>query len=370
MPPKGATNKKSLEKEKKQKIEDKTFGLKNKNKSKKVAQFVKNVEQQVNNNVNQKKAANRTDQAKKDKELAEKAKKEMADLLKPTIVQAKVPLGVDPKSIVCEFFKAGQCTKGNKCKFAHDLMVARKDAKIDIYTDRRNADDKAVDSMENWDDDKLKKVIDNKRTNENKNLKTTIVCKYFLEAIEASKYGWFWECPNGGDKCMYQHCLPPGYVLQKKKKKGEEEEVEQIPLEELIEEERAKLTKTTPVTLETFLKWKEEKRIQKEKAAKEAEEKRAADIKAGKTSMSGREMFVYNPDLFIDDEAAIDVKDKEYEEPEEELANNVDKSLFIGEDEDLPDSDDDDEDEDEDEDDEDDDEDDGYQGEEEEDDDE
>ena len=23
------------------------------------------------------------------------------------------------------------------------------------------------------------------------------MCKYFVEAIENAKYGWFWECPNG-----------------------------------------------------------------------------------------------------------------------------------------------------------------------------
>jgi hypothetical protein len=46
--------------------------------------------------------------------------------------------GVDPKSIVCEFFKAGQCQKGFKCKFSHDLNVQRKGEKIDIYTDKRD----------------------------------------------------------------------------------------------------------------------------------------------------------------------------------------------------------------------------------------
>lgn len=46
--------------------------------------------------------------------------------------------GVDPKSIVCEFYRHGQCTKGFKCKFAHDLSVERKGAKIDLFTDQRD----------------------------------------------------------------------------------------------------------------------------------------------------------------------------------------------------------------------------------------
>lgn len=29
----------------------------------------------------------------------------------------QVPAGVDPKSIVCEYYRHGQCTKGFKCKF-------------------------------------------------------------------------------------------------------------------------------------------------------------------------------------------------------------------------------------------------------------
>lgn len=44
--------------------------------------------------------------------------------------------GVDPKSIVCEYFRHGQCTKGFKCKFSHDLSVERKTHKADVFTDR------------------------------------------------------------------------------------------------------------------------------------------------------------------------------------------------------------------------------------------
>ena len=49
---------------------------------------------------------------------------------------APIGAGVDPKSIVCEFFRHGQCTKGFKCKFAHDLSVERKTQKADLFTDR------------------------------------------------------------------------------------------------------------------------------------------------------------------------------------------------------------------------------------------
>lgn len=61
------------------------------------------------------------------------------------------------------------------------------------------------------------------------------VCKFFLDAIENNKYGWFWVCPGGGDVCMYRHALPAGFVLKKDKKK--EERGEEISLEDLIERE-------------------------------------------------------------------------------------------------------------------------------------
>jgi hypothetical protein len=49
-----------------------------------------------------------------------------------------VAAGVDPKSVVCEFFRHGRCDKGFKCKYSHDLSVERKTAKIDLFTDQRD----------------------------------------------------------------------------------------------------------------------------------------------------------------------------------------------------------------------------------------
>lgn len=46
-------------------------------------------------------------------------------------------LGADPKSVLCAFFKQGQCSKGAKCKFSHDLSLDRKGEKRNIYEDSR-----------------------------------------------------------------------------------------------------------------------------------------------------------------------------------------------------------------------------------------
>jgi len=313
MPPK--VSKKTEDKKKQKVVEDKTFGLKNKNKSKTVQKFIAGVKSQVDG---KKSGPPRDMLDKKDKEKEKEKLKLENDIFKPVILQPKAPIGVDPKSIVCEFFKKGMCNKGDKCKYSHNLEQTRKAEKIDIYTDRRNASDqdKELDTMDNWDQAKLESVINSKTTTEHKSHTTSIVCKYFLEAIENKKYGWFWECPNGGDKCMYIHCLPPGYVLKTTKK--EEEEVEEIPIEEQIEEERARLATRTQLTLDLFLKWKAEKKKEKEDSDKAAREKREQDIKSGKTMRSGREMFEFNPDLFKDEEDVLDTEELEPEPEQDE----------------------------------------------------
>ncbi|KAL0308122.1 UNVERIFIED_CONTAM: Zinc finger CCCH domain-containing protein 11 [Sesamum calycinum] len=118
--------------------------------------------------------------------------------------------------------------------------------------------------MEDWDQETLEKVVASKSNEYNKNKPTDIVCKYFLEAVEKKQYGWFWVCPNGGKECHYRHALPPGYVLKSQMKALLEEESEKIPIEEEIENQRAKITSTTPMTPELFMQWKTRKMEERE----------------------------------------------------------------------------------------------------------
>mmetsp|Transcript_3665 Transcript_3665/g.10959 ORF Transcript_3665/g.10959 Transcript_3665/m.10959 type:complete len:265 (-) Transcript_3665:1458-2252(-) len=103
---------------------------------------------------------------------------------------------------------------------------------------------------------------------------------------------------------------------EEKKRREEEEERERLriaslPVEDQIEEERAKLKTKTPVTLELFLQWKEKKRQEKTElssAKKKIVNKTnltKGDLKKGGI-LTGRELFEFNRDVFVDDENADD----------------------------------------------------------------
>ncbi|KAF5777945.1 putative transcription factor C3H family [Helianthus annuus] len=303
MPPKQS----KAEVAKKQKVvEDKTFGLKNKNKSKNVQKYVQSLQQNVIPKPDPSKLA-----AKKKKEEEKAREKELNDLFKIAVVQPKVPVGVDPKSILCEFFKAGQCAKGFKCKFSHDLNVQRKGEKIDIFSDKRDEE-----TMEDWDLEMLEKVVASKGKEYNQNKPTDIVCKHFLDAVEKKQYGWFWVCPNGNKECHYRHALPPGYILKSQMKALLEEEANKLAIEDEIEDQRSKVKTTTPMTTDLFMQWKKKKVDEKEAglAAQRAE-------RAKNDRMSGRELFLSDASVFVDDAEAYEKYNRE-EEPD----NTADKA--------------------------------------------
>ncbi|KAF2202741.1 hypothetical protein GQ43DRAFT_439477 [Delitschia confertaspora ATCC 74209] len=271
---------------------DKTFGMKNK-KGGAAQKHIKQLQQAqaAAKNPEQKKKEAEKQQREREKAAAEAAKREVAELFKPVQVQ-KVPFGVDPKTVLCQFYKKGHCDKGRKCKFSHDLAIERKSEKRSLYTDSRDKDkeeeeeEKKKDGMEDWDEEKLRNVVLSKHGNPRTT--TEKVCKYFIEAVENGKYGWFWTCPNGGDKCMYKHSLPPGFVLKTKEQRAAEKALMDksplatLTLEDFLESERHKLSGTlTPVTAETFAKWKKE-RMDKKLAEEQAKQMKEA---------TGRAMF-------------------------------------------------------------------------------
>ena len=192
-------------------VEDRTFGMKNKKGAvaqKQIAQLAANLKS--GGNPEEKRKAAEKAAREKEKKAAEDAKREAEELLNKPVQVQKVPFGVDPKTVVCIFFKKGNCEKGKKCKFSHDLEIERKTEKKNLYQDTRaeEEDKKKQETSADWDEDKLRSVVLSKKGNQRTS--TDKVCKFFIQAIEDGKYGWFWICPNGGDTCMYKHALPPG----------------------------------------------------------------------------------------------------------------------------------------------------------------
>ncbi|SCV05491.1 LANO_0H08658g1_1 [Lachancea nothofagi CBS 11611] len=249
---------------------DKTFGMKNKNRSTKVQKFIQQVQNQSDPKKEEMKRQKAEEKARREREEAEKRA-----LFNPAMDQT-LKAGVDPKTVLCAMFKIGNCNKGIRCKFSHDPNVGRRVEKKDLYQDGR--EEKEADTMDSWDEEKLRSVILSKHGN----LRTTTdkVCKFFIEAVENGKYGWFWVCPNGGNKCMYRHSLPEGFVLKTKEQKRLEREAldsqPKITLEEFIETERDRLDKTklTPITVANFAKWKQDHITERINAELKEESKR------------------------------------------------------------------------------------------------
>jgi len=279
-----------VDKKKLQAQADATFGMKNK-KGKKAQQVAKSTqvgrskEEQYKYEAGLKRKAEKEEQKRIDAENALLFRK-VEDKPKPQVV----PPGVDPKSVLCIQFKAGKCEFGDKCKFAHDLSLDGKKAKADMFTDSRSVtmDEEALKNqdMSQWDEETTRKILAKKNTVPvNASDK---VCHQFLKAIEQKRWGWFWECPNGGVKCPYKHALPPDYVFKKEKVASEVR-----PLEDIIEEERQKLTGGTKVTPETFEVWYAKIKKQKEEEEKKSAASRQKALKAGQVRMTGREFLTH-----------------------------------------------------------------------------
>ena len=295
MPKKSQAQKKL--KEIKKTVEDKTFGMKNKKKSKKVQNFIK-----------QAAGKERGGFEKMQQELHEEKKKK-----KKRNEEKKMLLGVFTQ------------TAPKKEKKAQG-------AKIDIYTDQRDAmfGNTNSDTIDNWDQQKLDEAVNYNAKKYQATNQTSKICKFFLEAIEKKKYGWFWVCPNGYN-CIYRHCLPPDYVF-KNDKQPETEEKKDDNIAQQIDAERDKLDgkKLTPVTKELFFKWlkKRQQRLAKDRKDRIQEDLKEKGYNIKKKLVTGRELFEKDKTLFTDADDAVG----EYEREEQV---DVDENVFG--DEELPD---------------------------------
>lgn len=279
MPPKNANADKRKAAE--QKIADKTFGMKNKNKSKAVQSKIQQMNASLGN-------ANQYAQRAADKKKLEAAAMEQV-LFKEAVSKKELERRKQAKALAA----------------IEKAQKAKEPEKRDIFVDSREA--KLADDMATWDEEKLRSVVESKKKGgQGERVKTDIICKHFIDAVEKRTYGWFWECPNGGDKCQYRHALPEDYVL--KRDKVQEMIVEDTSLEDGIEEKRKALTTRTPVTFERLQAWLEAK-----KAAIAAEESTALEsarseyAKGKRSGVSGRMLFDIDKSIFDFDDASADV---------------------------------------------------------------
>ena len=106
-----------------QEQKDKMFGLKNKASGKAAQEALTDAERALKSipGEQQKAEAKARENAKR-KEAELKAQKEFDDEIRRSIRQPKVPEGVDPKTVLCEYFKMKVCLDGPNCKYSHDFV--------------------------------------------------------------------------------------------------------------------------------------------------------------------------------------------------------------------------------------------------------
>lgn len=189
-----------------------------------------------------------------------KEKQQKQPEIKIKFVQPKAPIGTDPKDIMCVYFLNKMCDKGDKCKYGHEKKKVEQKVVIEQNT-------------------------------------TRLVCRFLVDAINEGQMTKNWECPNRD--CQDIHKLV------------EVGDVE-ISLEEFIELKRQSIEEEELLTEDTFKEWKERKRKENE------EHKRR--VKLMRDGVSGTELFKERPDMFVDDDEALecDYNERNYIDDEEE----------------------------------------------------
>jgi len=332
-------------------FEDKTFGLKNKNKSKKVQKFI----QQVNNQAKGTKNTREFSEAqairrKAEKEAKKQAEKEMFELLGDAYKPKKKDMSKKSRSKQKEKEQEEKAKEEAKKKEEHERdfgvpIVSLKDV---FQLDSKATVERVCAVMEHK-DNLISKTKDGQQcifigisdgstlnpipvmivgetpsTFEHK-VDTVVDIRGAVAMVRGEKVILELTKENKGTISSCSQQLTD-HIMEIKQENDEIRAQGGIPIEQLIEEQRAALDsdKLTPVTKERFFAWKEKKKKAKE-AEWEAQRKEAAK-KGGKglNVLTGRALFAYDASLFKDDDGALD--DNEYEEEGETTPSNEKQS--------------------------------------------
>jgi hypothetical protein len=335
--------KKEVEKKVNKVVEDKTFGLKNKNKSKKVQQYV----QQVQNVARAAKSGGEVRTAdwyaaqeakrKKEKEEKKQLEKEMLALLGKEYggMTAKQKKKDEEDKKKEEEKKRAEMA----AQYEHDFSVP-----ITTLDQVFRVDGKATvtrvcgelvfkDNLVSRTKDGTKECVYCKLADGSTRLPLPVTLIGWTPSTCNVKQGAVvdirdavamvrgdvvdLEVINGVGTVVEASPSLAEHILSMKREAEELRERGGIPIEELIEEQRAKLksSELTPLTAERFLEWKAKKlKIKQDAKDKERQELEAKHAKSGANVLSGRALFAYDPTLFKDDDAAED----KYEVPEDQ----------------------------------------------------
>lgn len=301
MPPKAPVDK-AKQKEREKIAVDKTFGLKNKNKSKVVQKYIKSI------------TNNAAGAPKGGKEAAEREAKDakQKELQKAALMNSLFNMATDKKG------RAFDPVAKKKAKQAEeDAIAAGKKLKDEVKKDIiegvantiRLTNPKTGIRMSEIGGHPIIQALKTKHADAFKILQLLL----FIKAEDKV----FWvddaESSNPTIRCL----------------EDVEAEVapDSRPIEEIIEERRAALPPGgTPVTLETFKAWKEKREAER---LERVEQERLENAKKtggnkGLVGMSGRDLFTYDASLFKDEEGAVsaDEYDEREEDPQEEDTND------------------------------------------------
>ena len=95
--------------------------------------------------------------------------------------------------------------------------------------------------------------------------------------------------------------------------------------------QRARLTAVTPVTLETFQAWKEQKILEKDMEQKKNRRRAEESYRRSGGGISGRDLFDMDASIFVDDEEGVDVYEFEMEGVDEDLFASEMEGMDLGE---------------------------------------